>query len=75
MRPSPQDRSALDDHLTADGGEQLDARWVEHTHFVLTREGRGDADVGEDRAADDAVRPELVLADPAPEGEALVRSL
>jgi hypothetical protein len=47
-----------------DGGEQFDARWVEHTHLVLAGKEGGDADVGEGSAADDAVRPELVLADP-----------
>lgn len=68
-------RSALDAHCAADGGEQLDARRVEHTHLVLASEEGGDADVGEGCPADDAMRPELVLADPGSEREALVRSI
>jgi len=56
------------------GGEQFDARRIENSHFVLARE-EGDADVVERGAADDPVRTKLVLADPAPQREALVRSI
>jgi hypothetical protein len=67
--------SALEESFTADGSEQLDARRVEHTHLVLAGEEGRDADISEGSAADHAVRAELVLADPAPEGEALVRGV
>jgi len=58
--------SALDIHFTADGGEQLDARRIEHPYFVLAGEEGGDADVVERSAADDTMRTELVLAHPTP---------
>src|SRR5690606_31707253 len=64
--------STLDDHLTADGGEQLDARRIDHSHLMFAREEGRDANVVERGAADDPVRAKLVLAHPAPQREALV---
>lgn len=59
-------QSPLDRYLTADRGEQLDARRIEHPHLVFAREEGGDADIVKRGAADDPTRTELVRAHPSP---------
>ncbi len=60
-------------NVATDGGHELDTVGVDDPDLVFAREEGRDADIREPRPTDDAIRSELVLAHPAPEGEALVR--